>query len=376
MIDKVFSILSENNIDFFTGVPDSYLNGFCKYLIDYFDYEHNVIAANEGNAIAIAAGYYFSTGKIPLVYMQNSGLGNALNPLVSLASKNVYSVPMLLLVGWRGKPGTKDALREQHTLQGKITEDLLKIMEIPYRVLCKDNITNDFIWAINNITNINAPVALIVPEGVLSEKKSNIYEESDYPLSREEAIKAILEVFPKNAIFVATTGRASRELYCLRELRSEDHSNDFLNIGAMGHASSVAIGIAIQNKNRTVVCLDGDGAAIMHMGSMASISKLYLPKFIHIVLNNGEHESVGFQPSVGQIIDFNKIACGCGYNTLGRSITSKNELEEFIKVRKAENKPLFIDFRIRSGIRKDLKNIDSNTHYLIDIFKKTLNGGL
>ncbi len=370
-IEYFIQELANNGLAFFTGVPDSYLNGFNNYLKNNIPVERNVITANEGNAIAFASGYYFATGNIPVVYMQNSGLGNCVNPLLSLADRRVYSVPMLLIIGWRGEPGTKDGEREQHTMQGRISGELLDSMEIPYKVLNEDTATADIAYLAAKAKEISAPVAFLVPDGVLTEKKKNAPDEG-YPLSREEAIAVVMDNMPTGTIYSATTGRATRELYAQRELRGEGHECDFLNIGSMGHASSVAMGIALAKPDRKVVCLDGDAAALMHMGALTTVSKVELPNFIHVVLNNGAHESVGGQPSVGHKIDFTGIAKNCGYYTVDHPATNAEELSAALKQCLASGRPSFIDVRIHSGIRSDLQSIDMFSHDMITLLKVEL----
>ncbi len=365
-MDQTFFVetLEEAQIDFFTGVPDSYLNGFNNYLKYNIPPERNVITANEGNAIALAAGHYFATGRTALVYMQNSGLGNCVNPLLSLADKAVFSVPMVLLIGWRGEPGTRDATREQHTMQGKLTMPMLNAMEIPYRILSEESACSDAAWAAMEARRISGPVALIAPNGVMTEKKKNQSDDC-YPMSREQAIAVLLEEMPEDTIFVATTGRATRELYCQRKLRGEGHGKDFLNIGSMGHASSVAMGLALAKPDRKVVCLDGDAAAMMHMGAMTMVSKLPLKNYIHVVLNNGAHESVGGQPSSGHKIRFTTIARGCGYDTPDGPVINDMELRKEIARCLKSDKASFLDVRIHSGIRSDLGSIDMTSHEMI-----------
>ncbi len=373
MIDQkeFITTLNDNGVSFFCGVPDSYLNGFNNYLKNNISAENNVITANEGNAIALAAGHFFATGNIPFVYMQNSGLGNCINPLLSLADKNVYSVPMILLIGWRGEPGTSDGKREQHMAQGRLTKPLLEGMEIPYHVLSDETAIADALWAVETARKEQIPVALIAPNKVMTEKKKNAADDS-YPLSREEAIRIILDNMPKNTIYTATTGRATRELFCQRELRGESHSCDFLNIGSMGHASSVALGIALGKKERKVVCLDGDAAAIMHMGSMAIAGSRNLSNYIHVVLNNGAHESVGGQPSVGHTVDFTGIAENCGFYTVGYPVETEEELAAAMKKCIECGQAAFIDVRIHSGLRKDLGSISMTSHEMIEQLKKEM----
>ena len=354
---KVFKVLKENGITFFTGVPDSYLNGFCNYAIENFG-SRNVIAANEGNAIGIAAGHYFASREIPLVYMQNSGLGNTINPLASLADKDVYAVPMLLLIGWRGQ-GNTEPNHPQHKLQGEITPGLLDLMHIPYSILTDDH--GDFNTVIKKAVDYcrseRGPYGLIAPKGVMAAADKPNNRDAYYPMSREEAIEIVLENMPKDTIYSATTGRATRELFFLREKRGETKAHDFLNVGSMGHASSVALGIAMERPDRMVVALDGDSAAIMHMGAMTMISKVNVPNFMHIVLNNGAHESVGGQPSAGHLVDFTSIADACGYKTIGRAVETREELILAIKELQNCNKASFIDCRIHKGLSRKLPPI-------------------
>ena len=367
MLDQKFVTdeLKRNGVTFFTGVPDSYLNGFCNYILKNMP-DRNVIAANEGNAVGIAAGHFLATGEIPLVYMQNSGMGNAVNPLVSLADEHVYSVPMLLLIGWRGQ-GDTEPKHPQHKLQGEITTSLLDIMHIPYTILEDDNekAADAIASAVSYARNARKSYALIAPKGVMAGEKLN-EQDTGYPMSREDAIEMILDQLPENTIYSATTGRATRELFFLRERRGEGKEKDFLNVGSMGHASSVALGIALEKKDRKVVCLDGDSAAIMHLGAMTMVSKLEVPNFIHIVLNNGAHESVGGQPSAGQLIDFTKIAEACGYQTVGKPVTDREELIEALGALSGCGKASFLDVRIHKGLKGKLPPLDFSHRDAID----------
>ena len=374
MLDQqlVFETLQKLGVDFYTGVPDSYLNGFCNYALAHFP-ERNVIAANEGNAIGIAAGHYMATKHLPLVYMQNSGMGNTVNPLVSLADEKVYAIPMLLLIGWRGQ-GNTEPKHPQHRLQGEITPKLLEIMHIPYTVLEDDNgtIAEVLTEAVQTAQRTRRPYGLIAPKGVMAGEKGNNTDET-YPLSREEAIEIILDRMPENTIYAATTGRATRELYWLRDRRGQGLDHDFLNVGSMGHASSVALGIALEATDRPVVCLDGDSAAIMHLGAMTMVSKRNVPNFLHIVLNNGAHESVGGQPSAGFMIDFTKIAEACGYATVGGPVTDRAGLLAALDRLKDCGKAAFIDMRIHKGLKGKLPPLDFDHRKAIDTLIEELN---
>lgn len=362
------NVLQKNGINFFTGVPDSYLNAFCDYVLQNSNSGSHVIAANEGNAIGIASGYFLATKKIPLVYMQNSGLGNALNPLASLV--DVYDIPMLLLVGWRGAPGDNDW--KQHKLQGEITPKLFEIMNIPYTILQDDEAVVSQI--VKNATEYagkqRRPYALISQKGVLSGEKKNNYG-NQYTMTRKDAIEILLNELPKDTIFIATTGRATRDLFYLREERHESHSNDFLNVGAMGHASSIGLGIALQKK-RNIVILDGDAGAIMHLGAFAIIGTLKPPNLLHIVLNNGLHDSVGGMPSAGFDINLTKIAEATGYKTIGDFVSEKEELIDSLKSLKNRKSAGFIDVHINTGSNK-LPSINFSHRKFVDEFIDDIN---
>lgn len=370
---KVFDVLGQHGVSYFTGVPDSYLNGFCNYALANCG-ERNVITANEGNAVALAAGHYLATKEIPLVYMQNSGEGNAVNPLVSLADKNVYAVPMLLLIGWRGQ-GNSEPNHPQHKLQGEITPGLLDLLHIPYAVLTDDDkeFEKHVEEAVSYCTGTRGVYAFIAPKGVMADPDKPNNKDAVYPMSREEAIEVILDHMPKNTIYSATTGRATRELFFLREKRNEDKEHDFLNVGSMGHASSVALGIALSKPDTPVVVLDGDSACMMHMGAMTMVSKMNAPNFLHVVLNNGAHESVGGQPSAGHLVDFTAIAEACGYATVKRAVETEAELIEAVETLSREDRAGFIDCRIHKGLNRKLPPIIFDHREAIDSLIQTLN---
>lgn len=375
MLDQkyVFEELARNGVTFFTGVPDSYLNGFCSYAVQNSECR-NIIAANEGNAIGIAAGYYMASKEIPLVYMQNSGMGNALNPLVSLVDKHVYAIPMLLLIGWRGQ-GDTEPNHPQHKLQGEITPGLLELMNIPYTILADDDglFAETVSDAVQYCREKRRPYGLLSPKGVMAASKKPEYADTEYPLSREEAMEIVLNHMPPDTVYAATTGRATRELFFLREKRNETKAHDFLNVGSMGHVSSVALGIAMERPNRKVVALDGDGACIMHMGAMTMVSKLDVPNYLHVLLNNGAHESVGGQPSAGHRVDFTKIAEACGYATVGKAVTNENELIYALDVLRECGRAAFIDCRIHKGLNRKLPPIVFDHRKAIDSLMDDLN---
>lgn len=317
MIDvrKFVNTLQLARVDFFSGVPDSLLKSFCAYVTDNCGKNH-VIAANEGGAIALAAGHYLATGKPALVYMQNSGQGNAVNPLCSLADPDVYSIPIVLLVGWRGEPGVKD--EPQHVKQGKVTISLFETLGVPTEILPDDeSVALELTRKMVEKAKVEKrPVALIVRKGLFAEYKLQTRDPDIAELKREDAIEGILQTLPDDAVVVSTTGMISREVYEIRERLGQGHERDFLTVGSMGHAIMIAMGIAREQPGRRVVCLDGDGASIMHLGNMAIAGQSGCENLTHIVLNNSAHDSVGGQPTVGGKIDFEEIARQLGYNVL------------------------------------------------------------
>ena len=290
-----------------------------------------------------------ATGKVPLVYMQNSGLGNATNPLLSLADPEVYRIPMVLLIGWRGEPGVHD--EPQHVKQGRITCPLLETMEIPYSVI--DGDMDGCVEAMRScrthLETEHSPYALVVRKDSFSEYGPAPAVPEKYQMTREEAI-GIIASSPGDPIIVSTTGLASRELYEIRDSRKEGHGKDFLTVGSMGHSSQIALSMALSLPGRRIVCIDGDGAAIMHMGGMATLASQHPANLVHAVINNGVHDSVGGQPTVSRDIDMHGIAEAMGYRTV-RTVETREELEEALGI--AEG-PVFIQIMVRRGTRKDL----------------------
>ena len=350
---EFFDLLHGGEIDFFSGVPDSLLKFFNSYILDNVDQNQHIIAANEGNAIALASGYYLATTKIGLVYMQNSGLGNAINPLVSLSDKEVYGIPVLLLIGWRGEPGEKD--EPQHQKQGKITLKLLETLDIPYEILTKDieDTKRKLSSAIKYMNKFNAPFALVVKKGTFEKYEQINESQQNYELSREKAINLIIDNLDEQDIVVSTTGMISRELFESRIQKNQRHETDFLTVGSMGHASQIALGIAISNPKKQVFCLDGDGSVIMHMGSLGIIGSKQMKNFKHIILNNESHDSVGGQPTVGNIINFVSLAKSCKYKNSFKVLTEIELNKKMLKL-KSDDGPILLEIMVNRGNRKDL----------------------
>lgn len=353
---ELFEALETMGVDFFTGVPDSLLNDFCLYMANNMTEKQHVMAANEGNAIAIAAGHYMATGKLPLVYMQNSGIGNATNPLLSLTHDCVYGIPMLLVIGWRGDPSIND--HAQHKKQGELTPVLMKDMDIPYEILDDEaTVIERFRWAADKAREICSPVALIAKKAILTQKeKKQQYPESSL-MNREEAISAVMDVFGEDSIYLGTTGRATREVHEQLKQHGISIGHEWQNVGSMGHVSSVGLGIALACPDKRVVVFDGDAAAVMHMGALATNGRYRADNLIHIVLNNGVNESVGGQPSSGQLINLTMIAKACGYETPATFVDSRFALQDALKRFVTEKKMAFIDVHVRQGIRSDMPKL-------------------
>jgi phosphonopyruvate decarboxylase len=353
MIDakNLFLLLKKNQINFFTGVPDSVLKNFIYILDSNKKKMKHIIAANEGSAIALAAGNYLATKKPGLVYMQNSGLGNAINPLISICHSKVYSIPLILIIGWRGSPKEND--EPQHQLKGKITPSILKLLNIKFLVL------NNFrdLKKIKNLINYSKykkrPVAFLIKNNTLS-LDSNFQKDNKLKnyLTREVVINALLNVIKKNTRIISTTGYTSRELFQIRKNKKYKNGKDFYMVGGMGHASMVTLGYSLSSKNQ-VICLDGDGSLIMHMGSLISTGLKSKSNFKYILLNNGSHESVGDQKIDTFKVNFKNICKSFGYKNYylaNNNLSFNQNLKYFLK----SNGPSFFEVRIRSESIKNL----------------------
>lgn len=352
---KVERFIEAVGADFYTGVPDSQLKALCDYLLERYgiDYVHHQICANEGNCVGLAAGFHLATGKIPLVYLQNSGLGNIINPVASLMNPVIYGIPCVFVIGWRGEPGVED--EPQHQFQGQITEALLACVGIPCFVVGPDTTKeklHETMQRFQLLLKKGRQVAFLVRKGGLEYEKKRPKENHGVLLSRERAIQCILEATVGDHI-VCTTGKASRELFELREARHEGHAKDFLTVGSMGHASSIALGLAEQCPAERIWCLDGDGAALMHLGAMAAIGAAAPKNLIHVLLNNQAHDSVGGQPTAAVQADFSMIAAGCGYPQILRA---ENEQELAACLQKIRNSRMLtlLEIHVAIGSRDTL----------------------
>lgn len=350
-VEKFVEILGS---DFYTGVPDSQLKALCNYLIHTYgiDPKHHVIAANEGNCSALAAGYHLATGKVPVVYMQNSGEGNIINPVASLLNDNVYAIPTIFVVGWRGEPGIHD--EPQHVYQGMVTVKLLEDMDIASFIVDKTTSEDDLkaqMTKFNELLNAGKQVAFVIRKGAISFDEKVEYK-NDNAMVREEIIRHIAAATGED-IIISTTGKASRELFEIREANGQSHKYDFLTVGSMGHSSSIALGVAINKPATKVWCVDGDGAALMHMGAMAVVADNKPANMVHIVINNGAHETVGGMPTVCAGLDIAPVAKALGYPNV-TVVSTFDELDAALATAKNRNELSFIEIKCSIGARDDL----------------------
>ena len=353
-VEALFQEIEQLGIDFYTGVPDSQLKAFCDTLMSRYGVgAHHVIAANEGAAVGLAAGHYLAAAKPAVVYMQNSGIGNAVNPICSLLNEKVYAIPVLFLIGWRGEPGVHD--EPQHVFQGEITLKLLDCLDIRYLVIDKETTEKELSETFSEIKKEFAkghPYALVIKKGALSTDVKMKYT-NDHVLSREEIVNMVVDHTKEDDIFVSTTGKLSRELFEAREARNQGHEKDFLTVGSMGHASMIAMGIAREKKDRRVFCLDGDGAVLMHMGSLAVAGTDKLDNFVHLLVDNGAHETVGGLPTVGTKVDYPALAKACGYERIFTASNKEELLAVFEKLKEGRGSA-FIIVKANIGARADL----------------------
>ena len=352
-VQDFYNILSDNGIDCFCGVPDSLLKNFCAYVTD--NAKNHTITANEGNAIALASGHYLATGRPALVYMQNSGIGNCVNPLLSLTDEEVYNIPLLMLIGWRGEPGKKD--EPQHIKQGKVTNDLLKVMGIKYEILpesfeeAKPLIENAFKY----MKDTKCPFAFIVKKGLFEDYKLKNKVTAPYKFRREDAIETVIKSLTDSDVIVSTTGHISREVYETRERLGQGHKQDFLTVGSMGHSSSIALGIALDKPDRNIYCFDGDGALLMHTGALVVNASKGINNFKHVLFNNEAHDSVGSQPTTigSNGVNVKKLALNAGYKK-AYSVKSKKELIKVLPKFISEKCTTLLEIKVKCGAREDL----------------------
>ena len=348
-VSSLISLLEKNNSRFFTGVPDSVLKGLSSYLQNKDEKKH-IIATNEGSAVSIGIGYYLSTKKVPCVYMQNSGLSNALNPLISIAHKKVYSIPLILIIGWRGSPRIKD--EPQHNVKDKITEQILKLLNIKYTILRSNNDLNKFDKQIKIAKKNKSITACLIEQGTLEKNNKIIKRKDYYKLNKEFFLKTLLESLEKKTKIISSTGYNSRELMHLREKYKLKNSKDFYMVGGMGHTSSVALGYSLTNKSKTI-CIDGDGSFLMHLGSIKTVATFANKNFRYVLLNNNSHDSVGGQSTYANNIDFKKFSKSLGFKNFYCIKDDKN-LKRNIKKFLSGNSLNFLEVKVTNSKIKNL----------------------
>lgn len=350
---RVYDAFVGAGVSFWAGVPDSLLKSFCAYVTDNAPADRHVITANEGSAVGVAAGHYLATGEPAVVYLQNSGLGNTVNPLTSLTDNAVYGIPMLVVVGWRGEPGVKD--EPQHVKMGGVTQATLDAIGVPYDVLPTDQAEAEAVItrSVAAMMESHSPRALLVRKGSFEDYKLQSETPDTLSLTREAALEHILAAFDQRTIVVSTTGKPSREIFELRVKNGQSHDSDFLIVGSMGHCSQIALGVALRKPDRQVLCVDGDGAVLMHMGGLATIGSLQPTNFKHVVLNNGAHDSVGGQPTVAHEISLADVARACKYDDVW-VVDDADALTARLADLRAARGPALLEVRVRKGARKDL----------------------
>jgi phosphonopyruvate decarboxylase len=367
--------IKNNKINFVTGVPDSLLKNLTNCISDNLKKNH-IISTNEGSALALAIGHYLATKSPGIVYMQNSGLGNIINPVTSLAHPYVYGIPVILLVGWRGELLSENKQVEdepQHKKQGQITIKQLKLLDIPIKIINKR--TKNIKLILNNLKKLSikkqTPVAIVVRKNTFTKyNQKKIKKIKQNALYREEIINEIVSLSSNKQIILSTTGMASRELFEIREKKNQKTFKDFLTVGGMGHVSQIAAGVAMNKKNKKIICIDGDGSLLMHMGSLGISSKL--KNIIHILINNKSHDSVGGQPTLGEFIDFTKISKACGYKS-NILIKNKKKIRSTIKKALKNKNNSFLQINCEKGYRNNLGRPDKNIKKRKDLFIKHLN---
>ena len=348
--EVLYYSLTKNSFDFFTGIPDTNISGLVQ-CIEKFSHENHILVTSEAEAIGVASGHYISSGRFPVVYMQNDGFANALNPVTSLIDKAVFNIPILFIIGWRGHPEIEDA--PQHTRMGEILTELLSLLDIKYEILDEENFSDQIGRIRNEMLKKNCSYALLVKKGQINSFTKEIPYPAPSNLKREEAIEVIVSAVNVKTLFIATTGKTARELYEIREKFGQSHQNDLYMVGSMGCAASLGLGIAKNVKDRDIIVLDGDGAILMRLGSLATIGH-YSPKNLtHIIIDNNSFDSTGGQKTLSDTVRFQEISQSCGYST-SEMIDSMVDLKRVLNDLDNILKPFLLVLKVGLGSRKDL----------------------
>ena len=371
-VQDFFNTLKANNINCFCGVPDSLLKDFCAYVTDNVEAKNHTITANEGNAIALASGHYLATGNPAVVYMQNSGIGNCVNPLLSLTDEEVYNIPLLMLIGWRGEPDKKD--EPQHIKQGKVTDKLLEAMGIKYAIMPEDfEVAKPMIEdAFKYMKETKCPFAFIIRKGLFEKYSLQNKKQNSSDFRREDAIETVIKALSEKDVIVATTGHISREVYETRNRLEHSHKQDFLTVGSMGHSSSIALGIALEKTNRNIYCFDGDGSFLMHQGAIVVNASKNLNNLKHIVFNNEAHDSVGSQPTAIDVANISKIALDAGYKK-AYTVSTKEDLIRVLPEFISDKCTALLEVKVKCGVREDLGRPKEKPWENKELFMENLN---
>lgn len=341
-VEDLLNTLKKKKINFFTGVPDSVLKN-----LTYKFKKNHISVNNEGTAVSLAAGYYLATGKLPCVYMQNSGLGNAINPLISITNKNIYSIPSILIIGWRGSPNSKD--EPQHQVMGKKTKQILKLLGIKYFVARNKKDLEKFEKMIEYSRSKLTSIACLIERSSIKNKKSKTQKKiiNKYKVYRYNFIKELVDLIKIKSNVISSTGFISRELDHILSKKKYLNIKPFYMVGGMGHSASLTLGVSLKSKKQNI-CLDGDGALLMHLGSLGIVKKYGKKNFKYILLRNDTHESVGCQPTNSTHINYKILSKSFGfrkYLLITKELDFKNVVKKLIN----SPGPSFLEVRIKNG---------------------------
>jgi phosphonopyruvate decarboxylase len=343
-------VLVSCGVRFATGVPDSLLAPLCDQVDDRRSIQH-IIAASEGSALALGGGHYLATGQRPLIYMQNSGLPNAINPYLSMCHPSAYAIPSIWVIGWRGEPGVPD--EPQHRAIGAATEGLLALLNVPVFMLRSGDADElDRLEAWMQDREQGTVAVLVSARAVDADRRAPRRLEAR-PLKRREVLEHLVTGLDEEDTIFAGIGHVGRELLAVRGGAPTEFAGDLLCVGGMGHASQFALGFALARPERRVWCLDGDGAFTMHMGACSWLTRHPEQRFIHVLFDNGVHASVGGQPVCGQAVDFGRIAGALGYQHIER-VSTLPAAQAALDQARARRAPTFlwcmVDERSASGL--------------------------
>jgi phosphonopyruvate decarboxylase len=340
-LKNLVELLKKEKFGPIMGVPCSVFKHFLNFIINKKSFEHYA-CSSEGESLGLAAGFAMA-GKYPIIYMQNDGYGNVINPLSSL--QLMYELPALLMISWRGEPGKKDA--PQHKLMGETLLGLLEIFDIPYAVVNKGNIESEIVNAKKYMKKKQKPYALIFKKGTI--ENFEVKKEESKLNNRYDYLEILKNCLNKYDIILGTTGFTGRELF-----QTVSCNSKFYMMGSMGCLSSMGLGLAKSYHKKTVYVLDGDGALLMKLGSLSTIGNYQPDNLIHICFDNNQYESTGGQKTTASTTNFVKLAEACNYKK-AIMIDNTSHFEKIISKISLLEKPLFLHIKITSGTIENLK---------------------